>query len=145
MTPDPEIQKLLARVGALLLAWGRVEYEIQPPPPAAKLSAQVAIRKWARAHANISQRHEIHRQRVRQLMLDFGKARQLRNLIAHGMVDAFGATAQFDEPAIKCFNVDGDAVMVEARELDAAIAALSAMLPEVRALNRAAGFVRGSA
>lgn len=142
MSDNSDIRDLMARVGTLLLHWGRVEYEIQAPPPAAKLSAQVAIRKWARAHADRSNNDERHRQRVRQLMLDFGKVRKLRNLIAHGMIDAYGATENFRQPTLKCLSIESDIVLIEAGELDAAIAALAEMLPDIRALNEAAGLGR---
>lgn len=134
-----DIEHLMARVGFLLLHWGRVEYEVQAPPPATKVSAQIAVRRWARAHAEASRRDGKHRVRVRKLMLELGKARKLRNLVAHGMVAAFAATENFPEPTLKCLNFDGDAILIGAAEIDAAIAALQWMHPELQALNRAAG------
>lgn len=134
----PGFIDLMASVGFLLLRWGMLEEVVRASiqrlasmesrPAIADFSLWAELQREARPYAE---------DQVRQIESALDPLRQLRNLIAHGMIGASADYEKHSEPTLRCVDRDDNLHFITLSEIQRAIRTLEGLCPRIEALGSA--------
>jgi len=108
MEQRPDFQDLMASVGFLLLQWGELEDVVARA--IVRLSggdggpATANFKRWADLQIEA---HPDTINDVNEIGAVLDPVRQLRNLVAHGIIGASADYDRYSEPTLRCVDFDG--------------------------------------